>query len=113
MPCSVSTALKLPLDGAYLSARSVMPSSCSTVIPQQSRISMAVCPSRTISSIKNLSTRIAHRDSFYAIDGALLGLFLFRDIIALGASFCRVRYFSKKAILLENKRRQIRTQLAE
>jgi hypothetical protein len=33
-----------------------------------------------------------------------LGLFLFKEHIALGASFYRVRYFSKKAILFENKR---------
>jgi uncharacterized membrane protein YkgB len=34
----------------------------------------------------------------------LLGLFLFKDIIALGASFYLVSYYGKKAILLENKR---------
>jgi uncharacterized membrane protein YkgB len=34
----------------------------------------------------------------------LLGLFLFKDIIALGASFYLVSYYGKRAILLENKR---------
>jgi uncharacterized membrane protein YkgB len=34
----------------------------------------------------------------------MLGLFLFKDIIALGASFYLVSYYGKKAILLENKR---------
>jgi uncharacterized membrane protein YkgB len=33
----------------------------------------------------------------------LLGLFLFKDIIALGASIYLVSYYGKKAILLENK----------
>lgn len=34
---------------------------------------------------------------------SFLGLFLFKDIISLGASFYLISYFGKKAILLENK----------
>lgn len=33
----------------------------------------------------------------------LLGLFLFKDVISLGASFYLISYFGKKAILSENK----------
>jgi uncharacterized membrane protein YkgB len=33
-----------------------------------------------------------------------LGLFLFKDVISLGVSFYLISYFSKKAILSENKR---------
>jgi len=33
---------------------------------------------------------------------SFLGLFLFKDIIALGASFYLISYFGKQAILLEN-----------
>jgi hypothetical protein len=32
-----------------------------------------------------------------------LGLFLFKDVISLGASFYLISYFGKKAILSENK----------
>jgi uncharacterized membrane protein YkgB len=34
---------------------------------------------------------------------SFLGLFLFKDVISLGASFYLVSYFGKKAILSENK----------
>jgi reactive chlorine resistance protein C len=34
---------------------------------------------------------------------SLLGLFLFKDVISLGASFYLISYFGKKAILSENK----------
>ena len=35
---------------------------------------------------------------------SFLGLFLFKDVIALGVSFYLISYFGKKAILSENKR---------
>ncbi|MEI9979567.1 MAG: DUF417 family protein [Edaphobacter sp.] len=37
----------------------------------------------------------------------LLGLFLFKDVISLGASFYLVSYFGKKAILSENGKQRI------
>jgi hypothetical protein len=38
------------------------------------------------------------RDEVYE----LLGLFFFKDVISLGASFYLIRYFGKRAILSEN-----------
>jgi uncharacterized membrane protein YkgB len=35
---------------------------------------------------------------------SFLGLFLFKDVIALGVSFYLVGYFGRKAILAENQR---------
>ncbi len=38
---------------------------------------------------------------------SLLGLFLFKDVISLGASFYLISYFGRKAILSENQSRRV------